>query len=154
MLSFVNKLATAVTRADRQYSVMNSDFQAESLIEVLSLQVTTQSKIRLTADNLMSFVFENSIAEECVSVDCLIKKTMLSSSFNVCKKKSSILNLIKDIQVFDLQCRWICSQLRDCISQNLLLALALQRMLQSYSVVKNGPLTFAGCVFVPHQEAI
>ena len=41
MLSFVNKLATAVTRADRQYSVMSCDFQAESLIEVLSLQVTT-----------------------------------------------------------------------------------------------------------------
>ena len=41
MLSFVNKLATAVTRADEQYSVMSSDFQAESLIEVLSLQATT-----------------------------------------------------------------------------------------------------------------
>ena len=56
MLSFVNKLATAVTKADKQYSVMNSDSQAESLIEVLSLQATTQSKIRLIADNLVSFV--------------------------------------------------------------------------------------------------
>src|SRR5947207_10577515 len=102
----------------------------------------------------MSFVFKNSVAEECVPVDHLIKKTTLSSSLNVCKKKSSILNLIKDTQEFDPQCRQICSQLRGCISQDLLLALALQRMLQSYSVVKNGPLTFAGCVFVPHQEAI
>ena len=41
MLSFVNKLATAVTRAGRQYSVTDSDSQAESLIEVLSLQATT-----------------------------------------------------------------------------------------------------------------
>src|SRR5947207_1141937 len=72
MLSFVNKLATAVTRTGRQYSVMGSNFQTESLIEVLSLQVTTQSKIRLTADNLMSFVFENLVAEECMPVDHLI----------------------------------------------------------------------------------
>ena len=71
----------------------------------MSLQATAQSEIRLTADNLVSFVFENLVAEESMSVDCLIKKTMLSSSLDVCKKKSSILNLIKDIQEFDLQCR-------------------------------------------------
>ena len=53
----------------------------------------------------MPFVFEDLVAEECVSVDCLIKKPMPSSSLNVCKKKSSILNLIKDAQEFDLQCR-------------------------------------------------
>ena len=154
MSSFVNKLATAVTRAGRQYSVTDSNSQAESLIEVLSLQVTTQSKIRLTADNLVSFVFKNSVAEECVSVDHLIKKSTSSSSLNVCKKKSSILNLIKDVQEFDPQCRQICSQLHDCISQDFLLALTPQHMLQSYSVIKNEFLTFADRVFVPHQEAI
>ena len=102
----------------------------------------------------MSFVFENLVAEKCVSVDCFVKESMLSSSLNVCKKKSSILNLIKDIQEFDSQCRQICSQLCSCISQNFLLALTLQHMLQSYSVVENGLLMFAGRVFVPHQEAI
>src|SRR5437762_9190708 len=75
MLSFVNKLVTAVTKADEQYSIKNSDFQAESLIKVLLLQAITQSKIRLTADNLVLFVFKNSVTEESMSVDCFIKKT-------------------------------------------------------------------------------
>ena len=58
----------------------------------MSLQVTAQSEIRLAADNLVSFVFEDLIAEECMSVDHLIKETMLFSDLNVCKEKSSILN--------------------------------------------------------------
>ena len=39
---------------DRQYNynIKETDFKAENLIQILSLQATTQSKIRLTADNL------------------------------------------------------------------------------------------------------
>ena len=71
----------------------------------MSLQATAQSEVRLAADDLMPFVFKDLVAEECMPVDRLTKKTMLSSSLDVCKKKSSILNLIQDTLEFDPQCR-------------------------------------------------
>ena len=58
MSMFVKKLATVVSlRAGEQYScqVRNADFKTEDLIQVLSLQIITQSKTRLTADNLESY---------------------------------------------------------------------------------------------------
>ena len=64
MSSLVNKLATAVLRADEQLCrVKNDDSETESLIRMLFLQAITQSKIRLTADNLESF-FENKFLSE------------------------------------------------------------------------------------------
>src|SRR5437868_2569141 len=51
----VNKLATAVLiRVNKQYScqIRSIDFKTENLIQVLSLQAITQSKIRLIADDL------------------------------------------------------------------------------------------------------
>jgi len=58
MSILVNKLATAVLiRADKQYScqIKNVDFKTEDLIQILSLQVIIQSKIKLTADNFKSY---------------------------------------------------------------------------------------------------
>src|SRR5438034_6788861 len=55
MLMLVKKLATVASlRTDRQYNcqVKNADSEIENLIQVLSLQTITQSKIRLTADDL------------------------------------------------------------------------------------------------------
>ena len=42
---------------DRQYScnIRKTDLKTENLIQVLSLQATTQSKIRLIANNLISY---------------------------------------------------------------------------------------------------
>ena len=58
MSIFVNKLATAVfIRVDKQYNcqIRNINSETENLIQVLSLQAITQSKIRLTADNFESY---------------------------------------------------------------------------------------------------
>ena len=83
---------------------------------MLSLQVITQSKTRLTADNLVSFrkVFE-SFNQKTVFFDVFIKKTAFFNSFikeftffdnlNARKKKLNIFNLIKNVQEFNLLCR-------------------------------------------------
>lgn len=52
MSSFKNKLATVVLEMGEQFHHVPGDsLMTDSLIEVLSLQVTTRSKARLTADN-------------------------------------------------------------------------------------------------------
>ncbi len=91
---------------DKQlHYVRSSDSEAEDLIWVLLLQVIIQSKIRLTADNLVLFRETFSFSQETMFSDIFINEFMLYSNFNVSKKKSSILNLIKDAQEFDLLCR-------------------------------------------------
>ena len=73
--TLTNKLATAMLGAGGQYSccIRETDPETECLIWVLSLQVTTQSKIRLTADNLVSYrkTF-NSLSQKIVSSDIFI----------------------------------------------------------------------------------
>ena len=100
MSILINKLVTVILRVDRQYSynIRETDSEAESLIQVLSLQATTWSKIRLTVDNLVSYSKTSSLSQKTVSLDIFISK-----------KNLSILSLIKNIQEFDLQCRWISS---------------------------------------------
>jgi transposase InsO family protein len=145
MPSLANKLATAAHRAGEQCShVRGSDPQAESLIRVLSLQATTRSKARSAADGLVPFEDGDSVLQE----------TTPFSSFTVGKEKLSILDLIRDAQELDPQCRRISSQLRGCISQDPSLALAPQKKLQRYPVVEDGLLVVAGRVLVPQQEAI
>ena len=70
---------------------------------MLSLQVITQLKIRLTANNFMSFrkAFE-SFNQKTVFFDNFIKKSTFFDNLNAREKKLSILNLIKNIQEFDL----------------------------------------------------
>ena len=95
-----NKLAIATHKINKQYTLIRaSNFQTKSLIKVLYLQVVTQSKIRLTADNLMFIKNAN----------LTLLKSMSFSSLTIDKKKTSILNLIKDIQELNLQCRQIDS---------------------------------------------
>ena len=103
----VNKLVTAVLETDRQYSyyIRRTDFEIKCLIWVLSLQAITWLKIRLTADNLISFretVFFDSFIKKIMFFDNFIKKSILFDNLNVREKKFNILNLIKNAQEFDL----------------------------------------------------
>ena len=121
MSMLVRKLATVVLiRVSEQYScqVKNADSEAEDLIQVLSLQMITQSKIRLTADNLKSYRKTIDLNEKTVSLSISASlETELSDFFisfetessdlfiSIVKNKSSILSLIKEAQEFDLLCR-------------------------------------------------
>ena len=110
MSMLVRKLATVVlTRADKQYScqVRDTDSETEDLIQVLSLQAITQSKTRLTADNLELYRKTNDLNYRKTN-DLDFKETKSSilnksesNNFNVVKNKSSILSLIKEVQEFD-----------------------------------------------------
>ena len=130
ILMLVNKLVTAMLRAGEQYSyhIRRTDSETEYLIQVLSLQAITWSKIRLTADNLVSF-------RKTTSFDSLIRKSTSFNSLNVRKKKLSILNLIKDIQEFDLQCRQISSQLCEKLKENFLFTLTKNEILRKMNYV-------------------
>ncbi len=108
----VNKLVTVMLEAGEQYSycIRETDLETKCLIWVLSLQVTTQSKIRLTADNLMSYrKILNSLSQKIVFSDIFISESTSYSSLNLSKKNTTILSLIKDTQEFDSQCRQISS---------------------------------------------
>jgi len=110
MSMLVNKLAAATLRAGRQHSchIKETDLEVKCLIQVLSLQAITQSKIRLTADNLVFFrktVSFDNLIQKTVSFDNFTRKTTFFDNLNVREKKFSILNLIKDTQEFNLQCR-------------------------------------------------
>ncbi len=83
ILILVNKLATVILiKTGRQYSyqVRNTDSETEDLIQVLSLQMITWLKIRLTADNLELYKKTN---------DLDYKET---NDLNFRETKSSILN--------------------------------------------------------------
>src|SRR5947207_13939792 len=78
MLLLVNKLAiTAVSETDKQCQIRESDFYAESLIEVLSLQVITQSVVRFAADNLRSENLVKSVSQKPTSSSSLTDKKKL-----------------------------------------------------------------------------
>ena len=118
----------------------------QCLIRVLSLQGTARLKARSAADDLEPF-FEDQVLSDVTQ--------RVSRGSAVGKEKSIILDLIRDAQELDPQCRRICSQLRDRIPQDPSLALAPQQLkLQRYPVVENGLLVDTGRVSVPPQEAI
>ena len=152
----VNKLATVMLKTGRQYNchIKETDSETESLIQVLSLQVITQSKIRLTADDLVSFreVFESFsqktaffdvFIREIAFFDSLIKKSTFFDNLNAREKKLSILNLIKNAQEFDLLCRQISSQFCRKLQENFLFVL-----------IKNEILKKMNHVFVSKQKII
>src|SRR5207247_8068332 len=117
--NLVNKLVTVMLRVSEQYSccIRKTDFKTECLIQVLSLQATTQSKIRLTADNLMSYrktlnslsqktVFSDIFINQRIMLsDILISESITHSSLNFSEKNTAILSLIKNAQEFNSQCR-------------------------------------------------
>ena len=95
-------------KVSRQYSyyIRKTDFKTEYLIQMLSLQAITQSKIRLTANDLMSYKKTlNSFSQKIVLSNIFISESMLYNNFNLSKKNMIILSLIKDTQEFDSQCR-------------------------------------------------
>jgi hypothetical protein len=104
------------------------------LIQVLSLQVIIWSKIRLTADNLELYKKTINFNEKTESSDFLI---------SIVKNKSSILNLIKEVQEFNLLCRWISSQFHRKSERNL-----------SFALIKNKILKKMNHVFVLQQKMI
>ena len=104
----VNKLAIATFKISRQYNyyIRETDSEMKCLIQILSLQAITWSKIRLTANNLMSYKETlNSLSQKTVSLNIFINKSILYSSFNFSEKNITILKLIKNIQEFNSQCR-------------------------------------------------
>src|SRR5436190_10514351 len=113
MSILVNKLMTVMLRASRQYNyhIRETDSETECLIQVLSLQATIQSKIRLTANNLMSYrkTFNN-LSQRIVFSDIFISKSILYNNLNFSEKNMIIFSLIKNTQKFNLQCRQIFSQ--------------------------------------------
>src|SRR5438034_11697699 len=94
---------------------------------MLSLQAITQSKIRLTADNLESYKETSNFDQKIVFLNILINfetefsnffisfETVLSDIFT---EEKSILNLIKNIQEFDSLYRQISSQLHEKLKRN------------------------------------
>src|SRR5438876_3086322 len=130
MPSLVNKLATAATvRAGVQCQVKGHDPYAESLIRVLSLQATTQSAARSAADDLGPFpeaeLNEALTNHEVEPSEALDNQEAKFSTLTMSKEKSSILELIRNAQELDPQCRQISSQLRDLSLEDPSLALAL-----------------------------
>src|SRR5436190_131923 len=156
MPSLANKLAIAATvRAGEQCQVKGRDPYAESLIRVLSLQATTRSEARSAADDLgpLSEAEPNEalIDHEAEQSEALDDTEEKFSTLTMSKEKSSILDLIRNAQELDPQCRRISSQLRDLSLEDPSLALAPQR-LQRYS--EDGLIRDVGRVLVPPQEAI
>ena len=83
---------------------------------MLSLQVITQLKIRLIADNLESYKEASSLNQkimfssisvnfEIMFLSIFINESALYNNLDIREEKSSILSLIKNIQEFDLLCR-------------------------------------------------
>ena len=67
---------------------------------------------------------------------------MFSDIF-ISKKNSSIFNLIKNAQEFDLQCRQISNQLHKKLKEN-----------SSFVLHENEILRKTDCVYISHQEMI
>ena len=104
----VNKLMTAVLKTGRQYSccIRETDSETKCLIWVLSLQVITWLKIRLTTDDLISYRETlNSLSQRIISLNIFISESTLYNNLNLSEKNITILSLIKNAQEFDLQCR-------------------------------------------------
>ena len=131
---------------NRQYSccIKETDSETKYLIQVLSLQVTIQSKIRLTADNFVSYRKTlNSLSQKIVFLNIFINEFTSYNSFNFSKKNMIILNLIKNAQEFNSQCRQIFNQLHKKSEKNL-----------SFVLYKNEILKKTDHVYISHQETI
>ena len=130
----------------RQYNchIREIDSEMKYLIQVLSLQATTWLKIRLTADNFVSYRKTlNSFSQKIMFLSIFINKFILYSSFNFSKKNMIIFSLIKNIQEFNSQCRQISSQFCEKLKENF-----------SFVLHENEILKKMNCVYISHQEMI
>src|SRR2546421_2458064 len=116
----------------------------------------TQSKIRLTADDLKLYRKTINLNEKTVSSSISASLETESLSFfisfetessdffiSIMKNKSSILNLIKEIQEFNSLCRQISSQFCEKSERNI-----------SFALIKNEILRKINHVFVSQQKTI
>ena len=144
MLILVKKLVTVVLiRADKQYScqIRSIDSETEDLIQVLSLQVIIQSKIRLAANDLELYKKTSSLDQKTEFLSFFISfKTVFSDIFT---EEKSILNLIKNIQEFDLLCKQISNQLHEKSERNF-----------SFALIRNEILRKMNHVFMFQQKII
>ena len=145
-----NKLAFAASfRASEQPQVIRvrgSSPHAESLIRVLSSQATTRSVAKSAADDLGPFVSGDAVPPP-------VLEAKFSTLNPLGKEKLSILDLIRNAQELDPQCRRILRQLHDLDPHDPTSALAPQRLtLQRYS--EDVVLREDGRVLVPPQEAL
>ena len=142
----VNKLATVTLRMSEQYSccIRETDSETKCLIWVLSLQAITWSKVRLTADDLVSYreTF-NSFNQKTVFLSIFISESTSYSSLNLSEKNMTILSLIKNTQEFNSQCRQISNQLCEKSEKNF-----------SFVLHKNEILRKTDCVYIFHQKMI
>ena len=140
--TLINKLATVMLRADRQYNchIKETDSEMKYLIQVLSLQAIIWSKIRLTADDLISYKKTlNNLNQKIMSSDIFINESTLYSNLNFNEKNMIILSLIKNAQEFNSQCRQIFSQLYKKSKKNL-----------SFVLHENEILKKTDCVYISH----
>ena len=101
------------------------------------LQVITWSKIRLITDNFMSYrkIF-NSLSQKIVFSNIfIISEFMIYNSLNLSKKNTAILSLIKNIQEFNSQCKWIFNQFCEKLEENFLFVLYRNEILKKMNHV-------------------
>src|SRR5437762_5473070 len=116
----------------------------------------TQSKIRLTADNLKSYREIINLNKKTMSLsisasletefsDFFISFETESSDLfiSIVKNKSSILSLIKEAQEFNSLCRQISSQLHEKSERNI-----------SFALIRNEILRKMNHVFMSQQKTI
>ena len=95
MPTLSNKLAgMAALRVCERDQVRGTSPYAESLIKVLSLQVTTRAQTRSAVDDLQPFILEDADFPR-----------VAPSEDSVLEEKNSILKLILSAQELDLQCK-------------------------------------------------
>jgi hypothetical protein len=69
ILILANKLAIIIYKAGMQYSLIRvSNFQTRSMIRVLFLQIITQSRIRLAANNLVLVIIKDKNLSQTLSL--------------------------------------------------------------------------------------
>jgi hypothetical protein len=150
MPTLANKLAAAPCGAGGQLSVKGFDPYAVSLIRAVSLQVATRSAVR----QAVAYDKLNTFGEKATSTDICDD---VATSMDICDDTTpsmSIVELIRDAQELDPQCRRMIGRLHDRARYGPSLALVPQSLLQHYSVVEGGPLLYAGRILVPKQESI
>jgi hypothetical protein len=157
MPTLSNKLATVSSGAGEQSCVEGSDPLAVSLIRALSLQATTRSATKRAVahselDALGDGLASNELGDGLAPTDL----TLPAAEGPVLRspRAQSIVELIKDAQELDPQCRRILSRLRGHAQYSRSLALAPQSLLHRYSVVEDSLLRYDSRVLVPAQESI
>lgn len=130
--------------------------EAESLIRTLALQVVTRSRAKQAAKCLLETESLPAVTEEAedpegATLGTIRGDTAPEQSF---EGSVSLLNMIKNAQELDPQCRRIKSRLHVRTQQSPSLALVPGSLPQFYSVDEGGLLRYVDRVLIPAQEAL